>query len=145
MTEENHITHITQSLGNGAVGMVTKDVSATELRHVVNRAAQRQWALSSTIVNVLVDYLLQQDAAPSNYDPAVIKSLTERELEVFNLIAQGLPNKEVAERLSLQLGTIKSHASNIMSKLQVNNRAQVALVAAGQLSPEQTNPKDELD
>src|SRR6185436_14201956 len=99
---------------NGAVGVVTKDVTATELRQVVNRAAQNQRALSAAIVDILVDYLLEQETAPLNYDPTATQSLTERELEVFNLMAQGLPNKEIAEHLSLCLGTVKAHASNIM-------------------------------
>ncbi|MCL4300618.1 MAG: response regulator transcription factor [Anaerolineae bacterium] len=145
MTEENDITHITQSLSHGAVGVVTKDVTAPELKQVVNRAAQRQRALSSTVVDVLVDYVLQQETAPLNYGPVTIESLTERELEVFNLVAQGLSNKEIGERLSLSLGTVKSHTSNIMGKLQVNNRAQVALLAAGQLPQEQVPLKDEID
>ncbi len=134
MTSESDINPIIQSLSNGAVGVVTKDVTATELRQVVNRAAQNQRALSAAIVDILVDYLLEQETAPLNYDPVATQSLTERELEVFNLMAQGLPNKEIAEHLSLCLGTVKSHASNIMGKLRVNNRAQVALLAAGQLS-----------
>lgn len=145
MTAENDISHITQSLSNGAVGVVTKDVTAPELKQVVNRAAHRQRALSSTLVEVLVDYVLQQETAPLNCNAAGIGSLTGRELEVFNLMAQGLSNKEIAERLSLSLGTVKSHASNIMGKLQVNNRAQVALLAAGQLPQEQVIPPDEID
>ena len=60
-------------------------------------------------------------------------------------MAHGLANKEIAERLSLSVGTVKAHTSNIMSKLQVNNRAQVALLAANQLPQDQYNPKDELN
>ena len=145
MTSESEITPIIQSLSHGAVGVVTKDVTATELRQAVYRAAQRQRALSSAIVDVLVEYLLEREASPFSYDLTTIQSLTDRELEVFNLLALGLPNKEIADRISLSLGTVKSHTSNIMSKLQVSNRAQVVLLATGRFFQDQNNPKDELD
>lgn len=145
MTPESDITPIIQSLSSGAVGVVTKDVTATELKQVVQRAAQKQRALSQTIVNVLVDYLLKREISPLSCDLTAIQSLTDRELEVFNHMAQGLANKEIAEHLSLSVGTVKSHISNIMGKLPVNNRAQLALLAASQLSQDQNNAKDEFD
>ena len=92
-----------------------------------------------------MDYLLKREIASFSYDLTDIQSLTGRELEVFKLMAHGLANKEIAERLSLSVGTVKAHTSNIMSKLQVNNRAQVALLAANQLPQDQYNPKDELN
>ena len=94
-------------------------------------------------IKILVEHLLHRASAPLGSHPAVIESLTDRELEVYTLVAQGLSNKEIAERLSLCLGTVKSHVSNILGKLQVNNRAQLALVAVGQFSQESTRPKYE--
>lgn len=140
MVVECEFTQICQSLFNGAIGMVTKDVAAVELRQLVWQAAQGQRALSSTIVEILLDYLLRREIFPLQGQPAVVETLTDRELEVYSLVAQGLPNKEIAERLSLCLGTVKSHVSNILAKVQVNNRAQLALTAVGQFSQDQTNP-----
>lgn len=143
MAVEDDFAQIIQVLFNGAVGVVTKDVSAAELRQLVAQAAQGCRALSSTIVHVLVNHLLQRESSPLNCHPAVIESLTEREVEVYSLVAQGLSNKEIAERLSLCLGTVKSHVSNILAKVQVNNRAQLALIATGQFSLEMAQMKYE--
>jgi NarL family two-component system response regulator LiaR len=146
MIEKDDIGHIIQSLLSGAIGVVTKNVTADELRQAVYRAVQGQYAFSPAIIAILVDYLLQHEVSPSSYDLAAIKSLTDREREVFNLMAEGLSNKEIADCLSLCLGTVKSHVSNILGKLQVNSRAQaVVLLATGQFLQDQTNPKDEPD
>lgn len=144
--KDDDISHLIQSLLRGAIGVVTKNVTADELRQAVDRAVQGQYAFSPAIIAMLVDHLLRPEVSPSSYDMAAIKSLTDREREVFNLMAQGLSNKEIADCLSLCLGTVKSHVSNILDKLQVNSRAQaVVLLATGQFLQDQTNPKDEPD
>ena len=63
-------------------------------------------------------------------DKLSVERLTEREMEVLQLIAEGLPNKQIAAQLVLSEGTVKNHVSNIMGKLQANDRAQVIVKAA---------------
>jgi LuxR family maltose regulon positive regulatory protein len=69
-------------------------------------------------------------AAPA--EQGLLDPLSERELEVLRLFAQGLTNQEVADRLILSLGTVKAHSSNIYRKLDVRNRAE-AIVRASEL------------
>jgi NarL family two-component system response regulator LiaR len=61
--------------------------------------------------------------------PPAEELLTERELEVLRLVAQGLPNCEIAQRLVVGHGTVRAHVSNILSKLHLANRTQAALYA----------------
>jgi DNA-binding NarL/FixJ family response regulator len=58
-----------------------------------------------------------------------IEPLSEREREILILLAQGVPNKEIADKLSIAEGTVKNHVSNILGKLQVQNRTQAANLA----------------
>jgi LuxR family maltose regulon positive regulatory protein len=92
-------------------------------------------ALAAEISPAYVSYLLQQlPEAVQRTSPAqapLIEPLSERELEVLQLVAEGLTNQEIAERLFLSLATIKWHASNIYSKLGVSNRTEA--VARGQM------------
>jgi LuxR family maltose regulon positive regulatory protein len=91
-------------------------------------------ALAAEISPAYASYLLQQlPEAAERASPAqapLIEPLSEREMEVLQLVAEGLTNQEIAERLFLSLATIKWHASNIYSKLGVNNRTEA--VARGQ-------------
>ena len=61
---------------------------------------------------------------PSPYPSALIEPLTERELEVLRLIAEGLTNRQIAERLSVVVGTVKAHNNSIYGKLGARNRVQ---------------------
>ncbi|MCB0257211.1 MAG: hypothetical protein KDI55_26115 [Anaerolineae bacterium] len=69
--------------------------------------------------------------APSDPQSATIEPLSERELEVLQLIAEGLTNPEIAARLFLTLNTVKVHVRNIYGKLDVHNRTQAIAKAAG--------------
>jgi DNA-binding NarL/FixJ family response regulator len=111
---------IVATLKAGAVGYLFKDVSATELRQAVKAAAGGQLQLS----NATGKALLEELRLPSSASP-----LTERELAVLRLLAQGLANKEIARTLKVSEATIKSHVSNILSKLGVSSRTQAALYA----------------
>ena len=63
----------------------------------------------------------------------LIDPLSERELEVLRLFAEGLSNQEIADKLFISLGTVKAHSSNIYRKLDVRNRAQ-AIIAAREMN-----------
>jgi ATP/maltotriose-dependent transcriptional regulator MalT len=63
-------------------------------------------------------------ASPQPYTPGLVEPLTSREQEVLRLIAEGLSNAEIAERLIVGVGTVKTHINNLFAKLDVRHRAQ---------------------
>ena len=119
------------ALKAGARGYVLKDADRGMLLRAVRAVAQGEVLLGAPIAR----RALEQFARPTNVaprpraHPALFDELTSRELEVLRLIAQGLKNREIAEKLVISEKTVGNHISNIFTKLQVNDRAQ-AIVRA---------------
>jgi NarL family two-component system response regulator LiaR len=109
------------ALQSGAMGYLLKNVSASELSNAIRSAHARRMTLSSEAAQALV-----QASTPSL--PAE-DGLTDRELEVLRLMAEGLSNQEIAERLVISLGTVKFHVGNIFNKLGVNSRVAAVTLA----------------
>lgn len=105
----------------GAIGYLLKDVEADELVRAIKAAGAGQVQLSPKAAA----RLMKEVRAPENPEP-----LTERETEVLRLLAQGFSNKEIAQHLVIGEKTVKTHVSNILSKLSVVSRTQAALYAA---------------
>ncbi len=108
----------------GALGYLLKDSSPNELLQAIRETSRGESSLHPTIARKLIRELSQ----PSDLPPAA-EPLTEREVEVLKLVALGLPNQEIAEKLSLSERTVRSHVSNILDKLHLANRTQAALYA----------------
>jgi len=106
----------------GAVGFVLKDVPADELVQTVRRVHAGEVFIQPEIASRLLRELLSPQDVP-------IEPLSEREHEVLVLLAQGHSNREIAGRLVLAEGTVKNHVSNILAKLQAENRTQAADIA----------------
>jgi two-component system, NarL family, response regulator LiaR len=106
----------------GALGYLLKDVEPAKLVSAIHSAVLGQATLSPDIAARLVHGI-------SNPDDNSMDDLSERELEVLRLIARGLSNKEIAYTLMIAEGTVKSHVSNILSKLHLAHRTQAALYA----------------
>ena len=104
----------------GAIGYLLKDMESDELCRAIKAAAAGQVQLSPQVAA----RLMREVAAPENPEP-----LTGRETEVLRLIAQGKANKEIAAALVIGEKTVKTHVSNILSKLGVPSRTQAALYA----------------
>jgi DNA-binding NarL/FixJ family response regulator len=104
----------------GAIGYLLKDTEANELNRAIKAAAAGQVQLSPAAAARLV----REVRAPENPE-----ALTERENDVLKLIAGGLSNKEIARELGIGEKTVKTHVSNILSKLGVLSRTQAALYA----------------
>jgi two-component system, NarL family, response regulator LiaR len=111
----------------GAISYLLKDISPEELAHAI-RAAQRNEAVLHPEVAAK---LMQEFATPRSAD-APVEQLTSRELEVLRLIAKGMSNKEIADTLIVSEKTIKTHVSNILSKLHLADRTQAAIYALKQ-------------
>jgi NarL family two-component system response regulator LiaR len=107
----------------GAVGYLLKDVLRADLLRAIRQAAQGTPVLHPEAQRRLVEHVTQPPAM------GVTADLTERELEVLRLIAQGQSNRQIADSLHITEGTVKGHVSNILSKLHLQDRTQAALFA----------------
>ena len=115
-------------LQSGARGYLTKDAGPEELKRAIETVAAGQALLDPAVQARLLDRLGKPAPAPaptSNYPDG----LTAREAEVLTLIAQGLSNRELQERLFVSEATVKTHINNIFSKTGVRNRAQAVTYA----------------
>jgi NarL family two-component system response regulator LiaR len=112
---------VKNALEAGAIGYLLKDVSADELARAIRAAHAGRATLSPEAAQALVE--------TSNQPPAPGPDLTERELEVLTLMVEGLNNTQIAGRLTVSRSTIKSHVSNILSKLGVASRTEAVTLA----------------
>ncbi|MGB7537243.1 MAG: response regulator transcription factor [Anaerolineales bacterium] len=126
--------HIFPAIRAGALSYVLKDISPEELAQTVRLAARGEAVLNPRVASRLVQELAGVRTAQSN----PLAELSNRELEVLKLIAEGLPNAEIAERLVLSQKTVKGHVSNILGKLHLADRTQAAILAwrQGMIRPE---------
>jgi len=115
------------AIRNGAAGYMMKDASPIELARAIRAAAGGQVYLHPEAARRLASIVrAKTDPAP---EPDV---LTERELDVVRLVARGLSNQDIAEDLSISQKTVKAHVSNILGKLGLSSRVQIALYALRQ-------------
>ena len=112
---------VKNALEAGAIGYLLKDVSADELVEAIRAAHAGRATLSPEAAQALVE--------TANQPPAPGLDLTERELEVLALMVEGLNNTQIAGSLSVSPSTIKSHVSNILSKLGVASRTEAVTLA----------------
>jgi two-component system, NarL family, response regulator LiaR len=108
----------------GAIGYLLKHSSPEELVRAIRQVHRGEPSLHPTIARKL----LQEVAHPPELKPAP-ESLTAREMAVLRLVAQGLSNQEIADRLAVSDPTVRAHVSNILSKLHLASRTQAALYA----------------
>jgi two-component system, NarL family, response regulator NreC len=119
--------YITQALHAGAKGYLLKDSADTELIRAVTAIAAGKSFFSPAVASVMLDdYVrhLADKGIADRYD-----ALSEREREIFQLIAEGHSNKEVAEILSISPATVETHRAHILQKLDVHNTAELVLYA----------------
>jgi len=114
------------ALRAGAVGYLLKDVSGERLVEAVVAAARGEAVLQPSVVAKLVARVV---SLPEPAESAPVNPLSERELEVLRHLAEGRSNREIARALFLTEGTVKNHATSVLSKLGVRDRTQAALHA----------------
>jgi DNA-binding NarL/FixJ family response regulator len=110
----------------GASGYVPKGANQDEMLRAIRAVANGEAIFGPGIAQRLIGFF---SAARPSVQSRIFPELTERELEILGLIAQGHTNEEIAEQLVLSLKTVRNHVSNIFSKLQVADRAQAVLRA----------------
>ena len=125
LTSYHEDEHIFPALQAGAISYLLKDVKAAELVEAIRRAAHGEATLHPRIAERVIKEFRVRDPNKRR----LFMELTERELEVLKLIANGYTNKKIADQLVISVGTVKGHVSNILSKLQLADRTQAAVYA----------------
>ena len=111
---------VVKAVRAGAIGYLLKDANSSELVQSIKAAAAGQVQLAPKAAAMLVQEL---------HAPESPETLSNREVDVLRLLAEGMSNREIAEALILGEKTIKTHVSNILSKLNLSSRTQAALYA----------------
>lgn len=112
----------------GASGFLLKDIHQGELVHAVRAVVEDKTLLSSRITRRLIERLVTSPT-PDNDTTKLLDELTERELEILRLIAQGHTNAEIADRVFIAESTVKTHVSRIFAKLRLRDRVQAVIFA----------------
>ncbi len=121
--------YVAQALRAGASGFIGKGIGAEDLLDAVRTVAEGDTLLSPAATRSLVARFLAapDDVAPDR--PARLAVLTPREHEMVALVATGLSNQEIAERMFLSPFTVRAHVQRAMTKLQARDRAQLVVIA----------------
>jgi two-component system, NarL family, response regulator NreC len=119
--------YITQALQAGAQGYLLKDSADTDLIRAVTAVAAGKSFFSPAVARVMLDDYVRHLAQKGIVDR--YESLSEREREIFQLVAEGRSNKDVADILSVSHTTVETHRAHILQKLDVHNTAELVLYA----------------
>lgn len=119
-------SHLYPALEAGVTGFVTKDTPPPALLDAVRKAADGDQAFSRTVLARLVE---RASAVPRPAPAVLPSSLTPRERDVLALVTEGLSNREIAERLSVSVTTIKTHVAALLTKTGRPNRIALAILA----------------
>jgi DNA-binding NarL/FixJ family response regulator len=120
--------YVFTALRNGASGFALKNRPVEELLEAVRVVAAGEALLAPTVTRRLIAHYARQPK-PATMPSSVLDELTARESEVLLLIARGLSNAEIADRLNMGVPTTKTHVSRILAKLGARDRAQLVIVA----------------
>ncbi|MDT5024311.1 MAG: hypothetical protein QOE61_737 [Micromonosporaceae bacterium] len=119
--------YVYASLRAGASGFLLKDTLAADLLSAIHVVVRGDAVVAPTVTRRLLDRYVGTGPAPAL--PAALATLTERERQVLALIAHGLSNAEIAARLFVTEGTVKTHVSRLLAKLDVRDRVQAVVFA----------------
>ncbi|MBN2046938.1 MAG: response regulator transcription factor [Anaerolineaceae bacterium] len=125
LTSYHQDEYIFPALKAGAISYILKDVKMEELADALRRAASNEATLHSQVASRVIRELHGKNNGEAN----PFTELTTREMDVLKLIAQGMSNNQIADELVISENTVKGHVSNILSKLQLADRTQVAVYA----------------
>jgi DNA-binding NarL/FixJ family response regulator len=120
--------YVYDALAAGASGFLLKDVGPEQLTDAIRVIAAGEALLAPTVTRRLIDELARGGRRQVGTPPG-LDQLTPRELEVLQLVAQGLSNAEIAERLIVEETTVKTHVSRLLAKLDLRDRVQAVVLA----------------
>lgn len=121
-------SYAVRALHNGALGYVIKDADFSEILAAVRNAYEGKRYLSTAISDEVLEMLLSNEGDKVGF----LESLSPREREVLQLIAEGNTNQVIADKLSLSVRTVEAHRARIMSKLRISSQAELVRFAVQQ-------------
>jgi DNA-binding NarL/FixJ family response regulator len=121
--------HVVEALRAGASGFLLKDVTPTDFVNAIRIVAAGEALIAPSVTRRLLARFARLSVPADETHAESIRQLTEREREVLRLVAQGLSNREIAERLTLAEPTVKTHVSHLLIKLDLRDRAQLVMLA----------------
>jgi DNA-binding NarL/FixJ family response regulator len=127
LTVSDEEADLYDAVKNGASGYLLKDSSIDEVAQAIRVVADGQSLISPSMAIKLLDEFKQMSRSDRQQVPT--PKLTDRELEVLKLVAQGLNNREIAKRLFISENTVKNHVRNILEKLQLHSRMEAVMYA----------------
>lgn len=125
LTTFNDDDYALEALRLGASGYILKDAEPEALIRSIRSCIAGGMALQDEVAAKVIPRLLKGNGAGSAIEP----SITPRELDIMRLVGEGRSNREIAEALALSVGTVKNHISQIMDKIEVRDRTQLAIYA----------------
>ncbi|MGW5927852.1 response regulator [Streptomyces anulatus] len=127
--------YVLDALRAGAAGFLVKDILPEDFLHAVRVAARGDALLAPAITRRLIDRYVTQP--PPTRAGSALRELTGREREAVTLVAQGLPNDDIARRMVISPLTAKTHINRAMTKLHARDRAQLVVLAyeSGRVTP----------
>ncbi|AIC20315.1 LuxR family transcriptional regulator [Pseudomonas chlororaphis] len=124
-TMDDSPDHLEAAIAAGAVGYLLKDASRSEVLGALQRVAQGEEALNSTVSARLLRRMAERNAGGNGGTQVV--ALTARERQVLGLVAGGFSNREIGEKLGITTGTAKAHVERVIGKLGAADRTQAAV------------------
>ena len=121
--------YVVESLRAGASGFLLKDAPAEDLVEAIRIVAAGEALLAPSVTRRLLDRVASRLPRANEDAIPALSDLTERELEVFKLMARGLSNAEIAEKLVVSETTVKTHVSRVLGKLDLRDRVQAVILA----------------
>jgi DNA-binding NarL/FixJ family response regulator len=122
--------NVVQALRAGASGFLLKDVHPADFAQAIRIVAAGEALLAPSVTRRLIDRFARLSVPADESQVAErLRDLTEREREILELVANGLSNREIAQRLSLAEPTVKTHVSHLLMKLELRDRAQLVVLA----------------
>jgi DNA-binding NarL/FixJ family response regulator len=124
VTMHDNPAYLRDAVRAGAAGYLLKDVSKEELVDAIRQVSTGGAFIESKLLRGMLS-----EMKPAGPVPSAAKNLTKREREILGLVAEGLSNREIADKLVLSPETVKSHVAAILEKLNVSDRTQAAIYA----------------
>ncbi|MGL5834363.1 MAG: response regulator, partial [Waterburya sp.] len=121
--------YIAQSIKAGAKGYLLKDMPCEELAQAIRLVFRGYSQMAPGLMEKMLDGMLDSDTTEEQVIETELTELTPREIDVFNLIGTGCTNREIAQQLYITEGTVKTHVTHILNRLNLRNRAQIAIYA----------------
>ena len=121
--------HVVDALRAGASGFLLKDVTPADFVAAIRVVAAGDALIAPAVTRRLLDRFARLPMPSDAEHDAALGQLTEREIEVLKLVAEGLSNREIADRLVLAEPTVKTHVSHLLLKLDLRDRAQLVVLA----------------